>query len=226
MGWDLFGTKKAAKTQAAIAGQAAAETQAREAKREADVGAGKTAIDQAFAQYNPDFFSNYKSAYLNNYNPQVDRQYTMAQDKLKAQLAGQGVLESGVGNNAFADLANTYATAKSGIAGQANDAANQLQSKIDNSKTSLYSANAAAADPQSAAAQATALSTSLAQPTTYSPLADLFSSALNSYGAYRSASNGNTGGGGGAIDPNANGPGGGYYRPSSTYGGSSVSTVG
>lgn len=227
MGADLFGVKKAAKQQAATAAAAAAETKQREAQREADIGAGKTAIDQAFSQFNPNFFSDYTKKYSDFYAPQVDDQYKMAQDKLKAQLAGQGVLESGVGNDAMARLAGTRATALSNIQSQGQDAANTLQRNIDAAKTGLYSANANAADPQSAAALATGTATSLAAPQNYSPLADLFAGALNSYGAYRTASNGmGTGTAGGALY-GGQGPGYNPYTPSSGgSGGSSYSVIG
>lgn len=221
---DPFGVKKAAKTQATIAGQAATDAKNREAARETAIGQGKNAIDAAFGQFNPDFFNKMKSAYTGYYDPQVDQQYTLAQDKLKAQLAGQGVLESGVGNDAMSRLAGTYGNAKAGIAGQANDAANTLQRNIDASKTSLYSANAAAADPASAAALATATSTSLAAPQNYSPLADLFAGALNSYGAYRSATNYANAGGGGNLY-GGGGPGYNPYSPTGAGGGGGGSSV-
>lgn len=225
---DPFGVKKAARQQQATAAAAANETQNREAAREAAIGQGKDAIDTAFAQFNPDFFNTYAKKYVDNYQPQIDDQYRSAEDKLKAQLAGQGVLESGVGNEARARLAATRATAASNIQSQGQDAANTLRRNVDNAKTSLYSANANAADPQSAAALATGTATSLAQPQNYSPLADLFAGALNSYGAYRTASNGmGTGASGGALY-GGQGPGYNPYTPSAggSGGNSSYSVIG
>lgn len=223
---DPFGVKKAGKQQQAIAAQAATDTQNREAARESAIGAGKSAIDTAFSAFNPDFFSTYKNKFVDNYIPQINDQYTTAEDKLKAQLAGQGVLESGVGNDARARLAAARATAVSNVNSQGQDAANTLQRNIDNAKTGLYSANANAADPSSAAALATGTATSLAAPQNYSPLADLFSSALNSYGAYRTASNAMGASGGGGALYGGTGPGYNPYQPSSGGGGSSVGVIG
>lgn len=198
MGLDLFGTKKAQKTQVAIANAQAAQAQQDEADRQARIQQGRSAIDQAFGQFDDGYFTKFRNAYGDYYNPQIDKQYERAQDKLKAQLAGQGILESGVGNQAFADLAGTYSDNKASISKQADAAVNGLRGNINNAKTSLYTADAAAGDPGQIASQATATATALAQPQAYSPLADLFAGALNSYGAYRQsqAIQGNTGGGG------------------------------
>lgn len=214
MGLDLFGTKKAQQQQVLIANAQATQAQQDEADRQARIQAGQGAIDSAFGQFNDDYFTKFKNAYGDYYNPQVDKQYERAQDKLKAQLAGQGILESGVGNQAFADLAGTYSDSRAGISKQADAAVNGLRGNINNAKTALYTADAAAGDPGQIAAQATATSTALAQPQAYSPLADLFAGALNSYGAYRQANavNGNTAGGG-AFTPDylkATGGSGGY----------------
>lgn len=198
MGLDLFGTKKAQKTQILIANAQAQQAQQDEADRQARIKQGQDAVDQAFGQFDDNYFTKYRQAYGDYYNPQIDKQYERAQDKLKAQLAGQGILESGVGNQAFSDLAGTYADNKASISKQADAAVNGLRGNINNAKTALYTADTAAGDPAQMASMAAASATALAQPQAYSPLADLFAGALNSYGAYRQAQaiNGNTAGGG------------------------------
>lgn len=185
---DPFGTKKAARIAAAEAEKAAGEAQRAEERRQNRIRNGTEAVDRAYAQFNPGFFDNYSKTYSDFYNPQVDRQYDRAKDKLTAQLAGQGVLESGVGNQAMSDLATDYQGQRSNIASQAAGAVNALKGNINASKTGLYTAAQAAGDPQQLASQAVAASTALAAPQSYSPLADLFAGALNTYGAYRNAS--------------------------------------
>jgi hypothetical protein len=204
MGMDLTGAKKAQKTQVLMANQAANDAREAEEARVARIKAGQGTIDKNFQQFDDGYFSNYKKANLDYYNPQVDNQYTRAQDKLKAQLAGQGILESGVGNQAMADLAGTYASNKAQIASGADDAVTQLKGRISDNRTGLYNAAQSAGDPAQLASLATASSTALASPTNYSPLADLFAGALNSYGvynqtqAYKAAA---AGGGGGSFSP-------------------------
>jgi hypothetical protein len=121
-----------------------------------------------------------------------------------------------VGNQAFADLSGTYSDNKAAIAKQADAAVNGLRGNINNAKTSLYTADAAGGDPAQMASQAAATSTALAQPQAYSPLADLFAGALNSYGAYRQAQavNGNGAASGGSFTPD-------YMRSQGTNSGGS-----
>lgn len=202
---DLFGVGKAAKQQAAIAAQSAAEAKQGEADRQARIKQAQGTIDSAFSSsFSPDYFSKYEQANRSYYDPQVDNQYGRAKDKLTAQLAGQGILESGVGNQAMADLSSSYADNKASIAKSAADAVNGLKGRVNDAKTALYGMDLASADPQQLATTATATATSLAAPQSYSPLADLFAGALNTYGVYNQAQMlkaAGAGGGGGATLP-------------------------
>ena len=171
--------------------QAAAATAAMQAKQEEDrqqrIREGQGKIDSAFAQFNPDYFSNYQTAFKNNYAPEIGRQYDVAKDKLIATLAGRGTLESTVGAAKFGDLENTRAGALADVGNRAVDASNELKSKVESAKTNLYNLNAGVADPSQAAAAASGAATSLVAPAALSPIGQVFASTLSSLSAVNKA---------------------------------------
>lgn len=152
---------------------------AREAQRQADIAAGRSRIDEAFTQFDDPYYQGIQTAYLDNYNPQIEGQYNDAMRKLKLSLARTGNLNAGAGARKIGDLTEAYQTQRGAIAGQALDAMNKQRSAIEGARTELYSQNNQAADPAAAAASAAARVGSLAAPQGYSPLGDLFASVIN-----------------------------------------------
>lgn len=164
-----------------------ASMEMREKQRQLDVDLGKIGIDSAFSKFGDDYYSGYQTDFQGYYNPQLDRQYSTATGKATANLAQRGMLESSTGGNAFADLARQNAEARTNIASESQDAANKLRGQVENAKSSLYSLNEASADPQAINAQAIGQATALVAPPTYSPLGEVFASAMNSLGNYSQA---------------------------------------
>lgn len=160
---------------------------AEEAARKAGILQGQTNIDEAFGKFDDAYLDDYADAYRSNYFPDLENQFTAAKDKLIAALAGKGVLNSTVGAKRLADLSDTYNKERTAIATRANDARNDLHSKIESQKSDLYSLNNSAADPTLASNRAGAAVTALAAPQTYSPLGDVFAAALQPVAAYVSA---------------------------------------
>lgn len=182
MSWlsDLFGGGVSEAQQ--LAQQQQQMIQAQEDKRQADITAGKTAIDSAFSQFTDPYYDTYKQTYLDNYNPQLTDQFGQAKDQLTATLAGADTLDSSVGANALARLAKTYNDAQSGIANQAQDATNAFKSSVQNAKTNLYTMNESAADPSLAASQAQASAGTLVSPASLPSLGSVFGNIAGSIG--------------------------------------------
>lgn len=169
---------------------AAAEAKAirdAENKRQADVRAGQQRIDDAFGQFDPSYYENYRKSYTDFYNPQIADQYSRAADKLTATLAGRGTLESTVGAAKFGDLVKTRSEAETDIANRAFDSTNDLKQKVDSAKTGLYTLNTGSTDPTLAATLASGAASSFAAPPSLSPLGQVFSSVAQSLGAYNRA---------------------------------------
>ena len=160
----------------------------------ANIKAGNSNIDKAFGQFNEPYYTGYQKAYTGYYNPQVDTQYKDANGTLEAGLARNGVDRSSIAATQMGRLFQNYADQKSTIGNQAVDASNQLRTKVASEKSNLYGLNTAAGDPAQANTQATAAATSLVAPQTFTPLGNLFASAIAPWTAYSNAYN-NSGGG-------------------------------
>lgn len=174
---DLFGGGSQPDNSAATAQIAA--TQAQQAQTNANITAGQNAIDTAFSQFTPDYYQGVANAYENAYNPQLTDQHNIAEDQLTAALAGNGMGESSVGNNAQAQLEKTYATNQANIANQGQDAANAMRTQVNNTEDQLSAMNAAAANPSLAASQAQAADAALVAPQSYPTLSNVFASVLS-----------------------------------------------
>lgn len=167
---------------AAIARQQAEE-------REAAINQGKQSIDSAFGVFDPQYFQKYQQSYVDNYNPQVDKQFTEAKQGVKYNLARKGTTDSTIGQKTFGDLVSGYNDARRDVASNAADATNKLRADVEGQKSQLYAQNSASADPSLSAIQAVSSAGSLATPASYSPLGDLFAGLVNTSAAYRAGQN-------------------------------------
>jgi hypothetical protein len=163
---------------AAAAQQQEQMLQQQQAQQTAAIQQGQQAIDSAFSQFTPSYYSGVTSAYDNAYQPQLTNQYNTAKDQLVAQLAGNGTLQSTVGANALSQLEGTYNTDQAQINDQGVSAAENLQNTVSNDETNLYNMNQASADPSASATQAQAQAGALVAPQSYPTLSNMFSAAL------------------------------------------------
>lgn len=161
----------------------------RERVRQGDIGLGRIGIDKAFNQFDDNYYKDYQKDYTDFYFPELDRQYGEVVDKTVAALAGRGMLESTVGGGKLGDLQREQGMARTNITNEGVDASNKLKGQVQNAKSSLYSLNEASANPQAVNAQAVGQATALVAPPSYSPLGQVFASALNSLANYQGARN-------------------------------------
>lgn len=188
----MGGGDSAADKSAAQAKKASKDAKKAEKQRQKDVRQGQKNIEAAFSQYDDDYYGGFKQDYLDFYNPQIEREYNTTRGKLFTGLLERGMGESTVGAHKLADLVRRRDEEFTNAANQATDAANALRSKVENEKTNLYTLNLASADPQAINSRALASSTALAAPQAYTPIGQIFASALQpiSYGvnAYQNRS--------------------------------------
>ena len=159
----------------------AADIERREEERQAKVTAGREGIDTAFGRFDDQFFNTFKDARQGFYAPQIAKEFTDTQAKLIAALQGRGVLASTVGANALGNLTQKRGEAEVGIANETQDEANRLRGTVQSAKTNLYGLNEASADPESINAQALGTASSIVAPQAFSPLGQIFSSALQPF---------------------------------------------
>jgi hypothetical protein len=176
--------------QSRIAEEQRQQLRADEERRQANIRAGVSAIEQAFSQFNPAYFDQAKNDYLGFYLPQLDDQYKQSHSKLTAGLAEKGMLSSSTGANALAALSKRAADTRAQIGAEASDWIGQLQGKVQQQKGDLLSLANSAADPNAVAAQATGSATTLAAMpggTTRQPLGNVFSDILQPFAVYTAA---------------------------------------
>ncbi len=159
----------------------------REVERQRDITLGKRSIDSAFGRFDDDYYNRFKTDRQGFYGPQLNDQFSTARGRLVSALHGRGILESTVGARKISDLNQQRDETSVNIANETQDEANKLRQTVQSSKTNLYGLNAASADPQAINAQAQGQATAIVAPTAFSPLGQVFSSALQPFVNYNNA---------------------------------------
>lgn len=169
-----------------------ADQKKQEKERKANIAAGRDKIDSAFSNFNDGYYGGYQQDYLDFYNPQLDKQFGDTNRSLTYALAGRGLLNSSVGAESIGDLFKKYTDEKSNVTGAAQDAANSLKGNVESTKSNLYTLNESASDPQTVANRAIGEASAIAAPNSYTPLQDVFASALTPWATYTTAANNST----------------------------------
>lgn len=158
------------------------QQKAEEDARQQRILEGQTKINEAFSQFNPDYYKRYQDASVAAQSPQVEDQYTRAKDKAAAILAGRGVLKSNIAANALGNVEKTRATTLGQIANDAVTQANQLRAAVEKQKTDLYALNTSAGDPTAIGNRAIGEATALVTPPPTTALGDIFSGTIGTLG--------------------------------------------
>lgn len=110
-----------------------------------DVGRGQRAsyatnsIDNAFSQFTPDYFKNYKDAYYGQADSELQRQFGLSKKDMTFGLARAGQLAGTNAADQEGKLAETLGRAETDQMNKASDAANTLQTNLATAKNSLTS---------------------------------------------------------------------------------------
>jgi hypothetical protein len=159
-------------------GSIADDLKEQEAKRQADILAGRGKIDEHFARFNDGYYQDFADNFLNYYFPQIEDQYRTATGKSHAALVNRGIDQSTVAGGVFSNLLRDRTRARTDIANNATNATQGLRSNVERTRTDLYNLNESAADPAAANARATAEASALVAPPTVGPLGQIFSAAM------------------------------------------------
>lgn len=173
----------------------AAVAQAQQAANQANIAQGVSTINDAFSQFNPSYYSGIQNAYTAYEEPQLDQQYTQANNNLIYALNRAGIQDSSAGAYETGLLNNAYGNQKTAITNQAQDASNQQASAVANAKNNLLNLNTTSADPSSVAADTTAQIQTLQTPAAFQPLGNVLGSVIDT-GSIGAAGSGATAGSG------------------------------
>lgn len=165
----------------------AEEMQRQEAERQRKLRQGTAKINEVFSQFDDDFFSNRRQAYIDYATPQLEQQYGDAQKQLTFALARAGLLDSSARGQKAGELQQLFDTNRQGIADEALGYENQARNAIEDARANLISMLNATGDVQGAVNLATQRASALAQPQPYSPLAQAFAHFTEGLGARAAA---------------------------------------
>jgi len=163
------------------------EQRAAEQQRQSRIRQGVGAIDKQFAGFDDNFFNNRSKAYLDFAAPQIDQQYRNSNRGLVYALARQGIGQSSEGNRRFGDLLEEQQLAQQGMVDKSLQVATDARKSIEDTRSGLVADLYATADPAAAAKNATARAAYLSTPQGFSPIGQLFASALDGLNTYQSS---------------------------------------
>jgi len=154
-----------------------------EEARQARIRQGTTDINNTFdSQFNDDFFNKRQQAYMDYSTPQLEDQYSKANNELTFALARGGLLDSSARAQKQGDLQQLYDINKQKVADDALAGATQARTAVEDARSNLIATLNATGDAQGAANSALARSSALSQPAAYSPLGQLFTDFTSALG--------------------------------------------
>jgi hypothetical protein len=145
--------------------------------------------------FGEDFYSGISRKVMDLGNVDITDQYNKARENLQYALARQGLSSSSAANQGVADTEAAKAKAQGDLSLQAQDAATQVRSQVDQEKQAALAQLYATEDPSLSANTALGKATNIrADQPAYSGLGDIFGSVIQGFGNVYSAAR-NAGGG-------------------------------
>lgn len=152
----------------------AGEARAREEARQASIRDGMRQVDTIFGKFNDDFFNARSKAYTDYAFPQLEDQWSKAQDRMTYDLSRSGLLNSSVAAEKQADARREYDRQKQAVESMGSDYANQARGDVERNRSDVVGQLNATADAGAAANAATNRSSMLSATPGFSPLGMLF----------------------------------------------------
>jgi hypothetical protein len=158
-----------------------------EAERKAAIARGTQMIDDQFAGFDDQFFNRRAGDYEDFAAPQIGQQYTKTGNSLTYALARAGLRNSSVAGQkrAALDLENAQQLRNVSDTGMAQ--ANDLRQQVEGQRSNLMAQLNASADPGQASAAALRTAQAYQQPTSFSPITNVFEDWTRNYLANQTA---------------------------------------
>lgn len=162
----------------------AAAAAATEANRQASITQGQGDIDKAFSGFTPDFYNAQSQAYTDYAQPQLDRQWTDAQQQLHYALDRGGIYDSSAASKAESDAQYTHDQAEQALQTQAQQTSQDTQTKVAQARASLSGQLNADANAGEASSGAAAQSALLGLKPSFSPIGNMFQNVTGDLSLY------------------------------------------
>lgn len=155
----------------------AAAARAEEDKRQQGIKVARTGVDTTFGEtFTPDFYEDARLAYMDNYMPQLDKQFHDTKRKTTLSLANNNLSASTAAGRSYGDLQGVYDTALEKIKNDAFSYSRGLEGDVSGAKSDLYALAGTGVDAASIANLAGERSKALSAPGQFDVLGDFFSS--------------------------------------------------
>lgn len=182
------------------------EARAAQARRENAIIDGMNGINNAFRQYDDNFYRGYEARYADMARPDLDRQQRDARQDVLFGLSRSGQTKGSAASKAYGDVADTRARADLQVGSQAREASSAMRNDVENQRASLVAQLNASANAGGVSSDARNAAISVNRPPVYSPISNVFSELTNQFAINEQARrNGNQGWGWGvtsqAVDP-------------------------
>lgn len=146
-------------------------------------------IDSNFSKFDDRFFDGQSQHYLDFATPQINEQYSNAQDGLGYALARQGLGASSEGSRRIAKLSGDFQLNRQGAVDKSRNVANQARQSIESARSGLIQNLYATADPIAANKNSLSQAKYLSAPQAPDQIGQLFASSLDGLNTYQSAKN-------------------------------------
>jgi hypothetical protein len=137
--------------------------------------------NQTFTGFQPSFYNQRATDYVNYALPQLATQYQNTKNSLGFGLANRGLFGGSASDRQMSELDRETGQAKQQIADTGQNQANALQQQVASAKQNAITQLYQTADPSRATATAIDSAAQFRLPSSFAPLANMFSSLLNQY---------------------------------------------
>lgn len=99
----------------------------------------RTGVNSAFSSFDDKYFDTFKRDYVSYYNPQLEDQYSSAQDVLELQFARSGGSTNNAAQNRIRELNSAYAAEQEAIRKRAAEAVTGYRGSVDSARGAILS---------------------------------------------------------------------------------------
>ena len=154
-----------------------------EEARQGQIRSGTEQINNAFGQFNDDFYNARANSYTAYALPQLEQQFEEANKQLAFSLARSGNLDSSARAQQTSDLQKMFDLNRQQITDQGLNYANEARNSVEGARSDLIRTLNSTGDAQGAVNAALSRSSALTQAPSFSPIGALFADFTAGIGA-------------------------------------------
>lgn len=160
--------------------RAAEEARQREAQRQARLTQGRGLIDDAYSEFDDNFYNSRAQSYMDFALPQLDEQLSKQKQKLVYALSRGGKLQSTSAASKYGELQDEYERNKELIKSRGQGYATDARRSVGDDRARLLSILSSTEDPTTVGNEAVRSAALLRESPSFDPLGNLFTDIADS----------------------------------------------